>query len=95
MILGPSQTAEVGLLNGREGPIQLQGICAAAFACHQEGKRSQGGHVFLMDGKGVSSESYTISTVARSTPELEYVMASDAQAEAIFVRNFCGEVGFP
>ena len=33
--------------------------------------------------------------MARSTPESEYVAASDAGAEAIFLRNFLGELGFP
>ena len=43
---------------------------------------------------GYSWKAYTISTVARSTPESEYVAASDAGAEAIFLRNFLGELGF-
>ena len=30
-----------------------------------------------------------------SIPELEYVAASDAGAEAIFLCNFLGELGFP
>ena len=49
--------------------------------------------MFLMDGAAISSKSYTISTVARSTPESEYVAASDAGA--VFLRNFLGELGFP
>ena len=56
---------------------------------------SQGGYVILMGGAAVSWKSYTISTVARSTPESEYVAASDAGAEAIFLRNFLCEPGFP
>ena len=48
-----------------------------------------------MGGAAISGKSYTISTVARSTPESEYVAASDARAEAIFLRNFLSELGFP
>ena len=33
--------------------------------------------------------------MARSTPESEYVAASDTGTEAIFLRNFLGELGFP
>ena len=33
--------------------------------------------------------------MGRWTPESEYVAASDARAEAIFLRNFLGELGFP
>ena len=33
--------------------------------------------------------------MARSTPEVEYVAASDCAAERIFLRNFLGELGFP
>ena len=51
--------------------------------------------MFLMGGAAISWKSYTISTVARSTPESEYVAVSDAGAEAIFLRNFLGELGFP
>ena len=49
----------------------------------------------MMGGAAISWKSYTISTEARSTPELEYVVASDAGAEAIFLRNILGELGFP
>ena len=73
------QTAEVGLLYTREGPLQVQGVCGAAFACHIDDRRSQGGYVFLMGGAAVSWKSYTISTVARSTSESEYVACSDAR----------------
>ena len=51
--------------------------------------------MFLMGGAAISWKSYTISTVSRSTPESEYVAASDAGAEANFLRNFLGELGFP
>ena len=84
------QTADVGLLYTRKGPLQVQGVYDAAFACHIDDRRSQGGYVFLMGGAAVSWKSYTISTVARSTLESEYVVASDAGAEAIFLRNFLG-----
>ena len=89
------QTVDVGLLYTREAPLQVQGVCDVAFGCHIDDRRSQGGYVFLMGGAAISWKSYTISTVARSTPESEYVAASDAGAEAIFLRNFLGELGFP
>ena len=66
-----------------------------AFACHLDDRRLQGGYVFLMGGAAISWKSYTISTVARSTPESEYVAASDAGTEAICLRNLLSELGFP
>ena len=48
-----------------------------------------------MGGAAVSWKSHTISTVASSTPKSEYVAASDAGVEVIFIRNFPGELGFP
>ena len=51
--------------------------------------------MFLMGGVAISWKSYTISTVARSTLESEYVAASDAEAKTIFLLNFLGELGFP
>ena len=73
----------------------MQGVCDAAFACQIDDRRTQGGYVFLTGGAAVSWKSYTISTVTRSTPESENVASSDAGAEAIFLRNFLGELGFP
>ena len=49
----------------------------------------------MMGGAAISRNSFTISTVARSTHELEYVPASNAGAEAIFLLNFLDELGFP
>ena len=49
----------------------------------------------MMGGAAISWNSYTILTVASSTPESEYVAATDARAVAIFLRNFLGELGFP
>ena len=86
------RTADVGLLSTREAPLQVQRVYDAAFACHIDDCRSQGGYVFLMGGAGISWKSYTISTVARSTLESEFMAASDAGAEAIFLRNFLGEL---
>ena len=85
----------MGLLYKREEPLQLHGVCDAAFVCRLDDKSSQGGYVFLMGGVAVSWKSYTILTVARLTPESEYVMTSDSCAGAIFLRNFLGELGFP
>ena len=89
------QTTDVGLLYTRKGPLQVQGVCHAAFACPIDDRRSQGGYVFLMGGVAISWKSYTISTVARSTLESEYVVASDEGAKAIFLRNFLYELRFP
>ena len=33
--------------------------------------------------------------MARSTPEAEYIAASNCATESIFLRNFLGELGFP
>ena len=60
----------------------------ATFAGDPDEQRLQG-------RAAVGWKSYRISTVARSTPEAEYVAASDCAAEGIFFRNFLGELGFP
>ena len=48
------QTADVGLLYTRKGPLQVQGVCDAAFACHIDDRNSQGGFVFIMVGAAIS-----------------------------------------
>ena len=40
------QTADVGLLYTRETPLQVQGVCDAAFACHIDDRDR--GYVFIM-----------------------------------------------
>ena len=47
------QIANVGLLYTHEGPLQVKGIRDAAFACHIDDRRSQGGYVFLMGGAAI------------------------------------------
>ena len=47
------QTAAVGLFYTREAPSHVQGVCDAAFACHIDDRRSQGGYVFMMGGAEV------------------------------------------
>ena len=73
----------------------MVGVTDASFAGDPDERRSQGGYLYLLGGAAVSWKSYKISTVARSTPEAEYVAASDCAAEGIFHRNFLGELGFP
>ena len=88
-------TQDVGLLYRRNAPVHLVGVTDASFAGDPDERHSQGGYLYLLGGSAVSWKSYWISTVVRSTPEAEYVAASDSAAEGIFLRNFLGELGFP
>ena len=49
----------------------------------------------MMGGAAFSWKSYTILTVTRSSQDSEYVAASDAGTEAIFLRDFLDDLGFP
>ena len=79
----------------RNALVYLVGVTYASFADDPDERRSQGGDIYLLGGAAVSWKSYRISIVARSTPEVENVAASDCAAEGIFLRNFLGELGLP
>ena len=73
-------TQDVGLLYRRNTPVHLVGVTDACFAGNPDERRSQGGYLYLLGGAAVSWKSYRISTVARSTPEVEYVAVFDCAA---------------
>ena len=76
---------------GKEG---LEGFTDADGAS-QEHRRAISGHAFLIDGGAVSWSSRKQELVKLSTAEAEYVAATHAAKEGIWLRNFIGEVFTP
>ena len=76
---------------GKEG---LEGFTDADGAS-QEHRRAISGHAFLIDGGAVSWSSRKQELVTLSTAEAEYVAATHAAKEGIWLRNFIGEVFTP
>ena len=55
--------------------------------------KSQSGYVFTLNGAAVSWRSAKQSIVARSLTESEYIAASEASQEAIWMKEFIMELG--
>ena len=51
------------------------------------------GYVFTLNGGAISWKSSKQSTTADSTTEAEYIAASEAAKEAIWMRKFVSELG--
>ena len=72
----------------------LTGYTDADWAGCQESRRSTTGYVFLLSAAPISWSSRTQPTVALSTAEAEYMSASAATQEALWLRSLLHELGF-
>eukprot|EP00253_Pinus_taeda_P011320 PITA_11320 len=73
--------------------ISLQGYVDADMAGDRDNRRSTTGYVFTVGGTNVSWVSKIQSVVALSTTEAEYVAATEASKEMIWLQRFMGELG--
>eukprot|EP00253_Pinus_taeda_P035207 PITA_35207 len=71
--------------------ISLQGYVDADMAGDRDNRRSTTGYVFTVGGTTVSWVSKIQSVVALSTIEVEYVAATEASNEIIWLQRFMGE----
>ena len=65
----------------------------ASFQTDKDDSRSQSGYMFCLNGGAVSWKSSNQETVADSTIEDEYIAASDAAKEAVWIKKFITELG--
>ena len=81
---------------GCEEELGVKGYVDASFDTDPDDSKSQTGYVFMVNGGAVSWRSCKQSTVAQSTMESEYIAASEAANEAVWLRKFVIELGvFP
>ena len=78
---------------GGEEELVINGYSDAAFQTDRDDSRSQSGFVFCLNGDAVSWKSSKQETVADSTTESEYIAASDAAKEAVWIKKFVTELG--
>nr|GEU39626.1 retrotransposon protein, putative, Ty1-copia subclass [Tanacetum cinerariifolium] len=89
-------TKDMFLVYGREKELRVIGYCDAGWQTDKDDSRSQSGWVFLLDGGAVTWKSSKQDTVTDSTCESEYIEACEASKEAIWMKNFIGDLGvFP
>ena len=71
-----------------EDDLFVNGYTDASFQSDKDDFRSQSGYVFCLNGGEVSWKSSKQSNVADSTTEAEYIAASDAAKEAVWIKKF-------
>ena len=81
------------LVYGGEEELIVRGYIDASFQTDIDDCRSQSGFVYVMNGGAVSWRSSKQDTVADSTTEAEYIAASEAAKEGVWVKNFISDLG--
>ncbi|KAK2352400.1 secreted RxLR effector protein [Trifolium repens] len=86
------RTKETFLVYGGEEELSVVGYTDASFQTDKDDFRSQSGFVFCLNGGAVSWKSSKQETVADSTTEAEYIAASSAAKEAVWIKKFISEL---
>ena len=78
---------------GLEDDLVVNGYTDASFQSDKDDFRTQSGYMFCLNGGAVSWKSSKQRTVADSTIEAEYIAASDAAKETVWIKKFIIELG--
>ncbi|GKB53946.1 retrotransposon protein, putative, ty1-copia subclass [Tanacetum coccineum] len=83
-------TKDMILVYGGNPEAELRGdcYCDAGFETDRDDTKSQTGYVFILNGGAVDWKSSKQSTTAMSATEAEYIAASEAAMEAVWIRKF-------
>ena len=87
------RTKDMFLIFGGEDELLVKGYTDASFQTDKDDSKSQSGFVFCLNGGAVSWKSSKQDTVADSTTEAEYIAASEAAKEAVWIRKFVSDLG--
>src|SRR3954466_13678518 len=79
------RTKDMFLVYGGEDELVLRGYTDASFQTDKDDFRSQSGYVFILNGGVVSWKSSKQETVADSATEAEYLAASEASKEGVWI----------
>ncbi|GJY76168.1 retrotransposon protein, putative, ty1-copia subclass [Tanacetum coccineum] len=77
-----------------EAELRVECYCDAGFETDRDDTKSQTGYVFILNGGAVDWKSSMQSTTAMSATEAEYIDASEAAMEAIWIRKFISGLDF-
>jgi hypothetical protein len=78
---------------GGEEELIVKGYNDASLQTDADDSKSQSGFVLCLNGGVVSWKSLKQDTVADSMIDAEYIAASEATKEAVWIRNFVFELG--
>ncbi|KAK2382604.1 secreted RxLR effector protein [Trifolium repens] len=87
------RTKDSFLKFGGQEELAVIGYINASFKTDKDDFKSQSGYVLYLNGGAVSWKSSKQETVADSTTEAEYIAASDAAKEAVWIKEFFTELG--
>ena len=73
--------------------LKIEGYTDSSFQSESDDSKSMSGYVFTLNGGAISWKSSKQSTTADSTAEAEYIAASEAAKEAVWMRKFVSELG--
>jgi Reverse transcriptase (RNA-dependent DNA polymerase) len=87
------KSKDMFLVYGGETELVVRGYTDASFQTDRDDLRSQSGFVFTLNGGVVSWRSSKQDTTADSTTEAEYIAASEAAKEGVWIKKFVAELG--
>jgi hypothetical protein len=82
------RTKNLFLVYGGDKELVVKGYTDASFVTNPDDLRSQSGYVFTLNGGAFSWKSSKQGIVAESTTEAEYIAASKAAKEGIWIKKF-------
>nr|GFB94240.1 retrotransposon protein, putative, Ty1-copia subclass [Tanacetum cinerariifolium] len=80
-------------MGGTRYKLDVTSFCDASWQCDKDDTKSQTGYVFVVNGGAVDRKSKKQTTIAMHSAQAEYVAASEAAMEAVWIRKFVGDLG--
>jgi hypothetical protein len=87
------RTKEVFLVFGGEEELIVKGYNDASFQTDVDDSKSQSSFVFCLNGGATSWKSSKQDTIADSMMKVEYIAASEAAKEVVWIKKFVSELG--
>ncbi|KAK1651200.1 hypothetical protein QYE76_069005 [Lolium multiflorum] len=87
------RTKDMFLCYGGDQELVVTSYTDASWNTDPDDSKSQSGYVFILNGDAVSWASSKQCTVAKSSTESEYIAASEASSEAVWMKRFIVELG--
>ena len=87
------RTKDMFLVYGGGKEIIINGYVDASFDTDLDDSKSETGYVFLLNGGAISWCSSKQSVMAGSMCEVEYIAASEAANEGVWMKEFISDLG--
>ena len=84
-----------GLLYTKEAGLDLRGYVDSDWAGCLDSRKSTTGYVFILAGAPISWSSKRQQIIAISTMDAEYIAATEAAKDAVWIRNFINDLAIP